>query len=118
MRYLVTETHKYEKQNPIAFRTNEVVQVGETYEGNENWKDWVYCTKKNSQGEGWVPKQLLTYQNEEVAITNESYTAKELSVTKGELVIGYRQINGWIWCQQLVTKKEGWIPLENVCPVL
>ena len=118
MRYVVTETHMYEKKNPITFIENEVVQVGETYEGNENWKNWVYCTKEKSHEEGWVPKQLLTYQNKKIAITNESYTARELPVTKGELVIGYRQINGWVWCQRLVTKEEGWVPLENVYPIL
>jgi hypothetical protein len=44
----------------------------------------------------------------------EDYTAKELNVQEGELLIGSRVLNGWLWCEKTVSTDSGWVPLENL----
>ncbi|MFJ8530323.1 SH3 domain-containing protein [Bacillus sp. NPDC094106] len=44
----------------------------------------------------------------------ERYTAKELNIEVGEILIGLHEWNGWIWCEKLEKEAEGWVPKQNV----
>jgi hypothetical protein len=40
-----------------------------------------------------------------------------LSVKKGDIVKGDKELNGWIWCVKLNDIEEGWLPKENIINV-
>lgn len=42
----------------------------------------------------------------------EDYTARELDVECGDLLRGGRQLNGWVWCEHLSSRRTGWVPLS------
>jgi len=113
MTYIVTEQHETEYQNPIMLKIGEKVIIGEEFSGSgneENWTNWVYCKKIDGSTEGWVPKQIIEYNSE---IIIQDYSAKELSVEKGMIIEGIKELNGWLWSRIKSTDETGWIPLKK-----
>jgi len=41
----------------------------------------------------------------------EDCTAKELNARQGEMLLGSRTLNGWIWCERSGGSESGWISL-------
>lgn len=113
MNYIVIESFKSNYPNPIIVKKDMKVLVGDIYNGEENWENWRYCSTFDNESQGWVPEQLLVTEND-YGILLEDYTAKELSVEKGEIVKGIKELNGWIWCIRLLDKDEGWLPKANL----
>jgi len=114
MDYIVTEKHETEYPNPIILKTGEKVIIGEEFEGYENWTNWIYCKKIDDSNGGWVPKQIIKYDDE---IIIKDYSAKELNVEKGMIIEGIEELNGWLWSKNKSTGEEGWIPMEKIKPL-
>ena len=112
MNYIVIEQHKTEFPNPIMLKAGEKVKIGE--ESTEKWINWVYCKKMDDSNAGWVPKQIINYDNETVL---QDYSAKELNVERGMIVEGIKELNGWLWSKNKSTGEIGWIPMENLKPL-
>lgn len=104
-------------ESPIILKKGEKVVINLTVkETDPEWKNWVWCITGNGVT-GWVPIQLLnvceTLLNEQqVATVSEDYSAYELSVNKGEVVIGLRRLNGWLWRRKENSTEEGWVPIR------
>ena len=113
MNYIVIKKHETEYPNPIELKVGEKIIIGKEHEvtENENWKNWVYCTKVDNSNAGWVPKQIIDYNNETAL---ENYSAKELNVEVGTIVEGIKEMNGWLWSKNQSTNEIGWIPMENL----
>ncbi|MDR0332962.1 MAG: alpha/beta fold hydrolase [Dysgonamonadaceae bacterium] len=107
--YIVTENYVSEFPNPISLTAGEKATIGE--ESSEQWLHWVYCTKNDNSNAGWVPKQIINYADETII---EDYSANEMTVKKGEVVVGLQELNGWLWARNAITGEMGWIPLENL----
>ncbi|NEZ58136.1 SH3 domain-containing protein [Adonisia turfae] len=112
-RYLVTQDHTSEYPEPITFTKGAPLTVGERYEGSEGWKDWFFCSTPGQES-GWVPAQIIEIINGNTARARENYTARELSVQKGDLLLGSRALNGWVWCENPASSESGWVPLSNL----
>lgn len=84
--------------------------IGEKYSGNENW----YLCSTPRQKDDWVPGQVISWISETSGIAKETYTAKELDVNSGDVLLGTKELNGWIWCMSLSNSEEGWVPLRNL----
>ena len=43
-------------------------------------------------------------------------TARELDVDEGDVLIGSRTLNGWLWCHRLsqAPAEAGWVPLAHL----
>lgn len=108
MKYIVVKKHISNYPNPITLRKGEKVIVGKKYVGNENWSNWIYCFKLDKSQEGWVPEQILDDN-----IIKEDYTANELNVDEGEILIGTKELNGWLFCCDKMGN-EGWVPKDNL----
>ncbi|ENH1950003.1 hypothetical protein ABVX03_000549 [Salmonella enterica] len=111
LRFTATDSHTSEYPDPITFTRGTSVIIHEKYEGEEGWDNWYYCTIPGHTG-GWVPGQILarcegTYRG----IAREDYTAQELEVMKGDVVVGLKSLNGWLWCERISDGKTGWVPL-------
>jgi hypothetical protein len=108
MEYIVTEDHKTEFPDPILLKQGEKVII--TEEASEKWPNWILCTKIDGSNKGWVPEQIIKYENKYGTIT-EDYSAKELNIAKGTIVEGLKELNGWLWSKDIKTNEFGWIPL-------
>jgi len=120
MKYKVKENHKTEYPNPIILTEGEKVIVGQTSEEtvgeteyDDNWTNWIFCTKLDHSNEGWVPKQIITIEDD-FGIITEDYSAKELDVDEGTIVEGLRELNGWLLSKIENTNEIGWIPLDKL----
>lgn len=111
--YLVILDHVSEYPEPISFRAGDMLVVGERYEGPEGWNDWYFCEVAGCPG-GWVPGQVLQWTGRSTAVAREDYTARELEVRAGEVVMGSRTLGGWVWCEPAGGGAAGWVPLANL----
>jgi len=106
----VIKNHKSEFHLPL------IAEKGEIVEGQEReteWEGWLWC--RNSSGvHGWVPKTHLESMSEsgQFQFLND-YTARELTVSKGQEVIALNEESGWVWARTTLGE-EGWIPMENL----
>lgn len=112
-KYLVVQDHTSEFPRPITFERGAPLIVGEKYEGPEGWENWILC-ESPGQEPGWVPAQILEIFADNTARALEDYTARELNVREGELLLGSRMLNGWVWCEKSGGSESGWVPLLNL----
>lgn len=112
-RFLVVREHVSEFPDPICFSKGDSLKIREKYVGPEDWNDWYYCVAGN-QKEGWVPEQVIDWQDQASGIALEDYTARELDVAEGDILSGQRVLNGWQWCQKENAAEAGWVPLANL----
>lgn len=111
MKLIAIAAHRSEYLEPIHFSKGTLLNIGEKYQGSENWDNWYFCTVDNGL-EGWVPTQIIEWINKHQGYAIADYTAKELNVDHGDLLLGEQQLNGWIWCSRLSDDQSGWVPLE------
>ncbi|MDJ0624339.1 MAG: SH3 domain-containing protein [Desulfocapsaceae bacterium] len=112
-RYLVIQDYSSEYPNPITFAKGASLVVGKKYEGPEDWNDWFFCSTPG-QDSGWVPAQIIEIINGNIARAREDYTARELNVQKGDLLLGLKTLNGWVWCENPASSESGWVPIVNL----
>lgn len=110
---IVTTDHSSEFPHPITFAAGAPLTVGEEYQGDEGWENWLFCTTPGQEG-GWVPAQVIERLDEHNARAREAYTARELDVREGERLQGGRRLNGWIWCNRQGSVESGWVPQANL----
>ena len=116
MKYQVIKKHKSEFPNPIIITKGDKLIIGEKSDKHEAWNDWYFCETQD-QIKGWVPKQIIKWLSDNEGEVLENYSAQEMDVDEGALLTGTKKLNGWIWCQNLSSKDEGWVPLENLVQV-
>lgn len=80
----------------------------ESYDGPENWENWMFCHEEKYDRKGWVPEQIIMKNITDVGIITKQYTAKELNVSIGERLIGLEELNGWVWCEKQVVRMAGY----------
>lgn len=110
--FIVIKSHTSEYPDPIHFSAGDFLAVGEKYVGNEGWDNWYLCSFNGLSG--WVPKPLIEFTGVNSGVAKENYTASELNVEAQDHVIGFKKINGWIWCKKLSTEEQGWLPELNL----
>ena len=47
----------------------------------------------------------------------QDYSAKELTVATGEMIVYEKEFNGWVWGKNEATKEFGWLPIEILLEV-
>lgn len=111
----VLKTHISSYSEPITFERGAEFSVGKKYEGPEGWENWFWC-HLDGQSPGWVPGEVFEMLDGQRGRAIESYTAKELTVEKGQKVRIEKTLNGWAWCKTESGSEEGWVPLINLGP--
>lgn len=110
--YIVTQAYENSNPAPIELSAGEEVCVGERFQEDEQWPNWIRCVSKRTGKSGWTPVQILQIDGE-IGIATADYTAKELTVAVGDAVCGHGELNGWIWCVRKSDGQSGWVP--QVC---
>ena len=116
MKLIAITAHRSEYLEPIYFSKGTLLNIGEKYQGSENWDNWYFC-KVDDGLEGWVPAQIIEWIDKHQGYAKADYTAKELNVDQGDLLFGTEQLNGWIWCKRTADEQFGWVPLEVVTQI-
>ena len=102
--------------DPIILEEGDQVVLKEKSEELSQWENWICCISQRTGKEGWVPAQILEINIDRgVSLTN--YSANELTVELDELLIAYKELNGWIWASRLDATMCGWVPLENLIEI-
>jgi hypothetical protein len=111
--YMAIDPHRSEYPEPASFSKGTSIIIGRKYQGPENWDDWYFCVAPDltDQPGGWVPGQIIERTDENVGKVLEDYTARELDVNKGDMLIGSRIVNGWLWCTRPSDGESGWAPI-------
>lgn len=113
MNYIVTKPHRSKYPNPIRLNKGDPLVIGEKDQGPEGWDGWFFCTTPGQAG-GWVPQQVIERLADGTGRALEDYTARELDVDIGDILIGTRILNGWVWCEHASREEAGWVPLRNL----
>src|SRR5215510_4347222 len=104
MKYIIVESYETEFANPISVIKNEKVII--EIEHDDEFPNWFYCKKLDRSNGGWIPEKILKKENGYGIIT-EDYSAKELNVKKGYIIKGFKELNGWVWCECENTNEIG-----------
>lgn len=120
--YIVVEKWIASYENPITLKNGDRVCIDlSVKEPDSEWANWVWCTSATYKT-GWVPIQILKVlesnsDNLQTAIVTEDYSAHELTINKGDIVVGNTTINGWLWCRKANAAQYGWVPIRNIKPI-
>jgi len=109
--YLVKEDYKSPYPGPILFERKEIVEVGDSYKGDPDWVDWVWCIGKNNNL-AWVPKQYIHFRRGQWVLKRD-YNAMELSIDIGDYVDIYEIVNGFGMAEK-PDGKRGWVPMKHL----
>ena len=106
----VDATRDYQAQyaDPIDVPAGALVRVERADEENSAW--W-WCVAADGRA-GWVPAVLLDPPPaaQGHARVRETYTARELSVTRGDSLTIVREHAGWAFVRNRA-EAEGWVPI-------
>lgn len=118
-RYAVSKKWEQSYPDPIVLRKEDRVIIDFSVENTTpGWDNWLWCISADGLT-GWVPAQILTVINtitddKKEAVVSADYSAIELTVEKGEILIGTTVLNGWVWCRHQNRAVEGWVPSDNL----
>jgi Variant SH3 domain len=107
----VITDHLSSASEPLVLAKGDIVRIGREFKEDPEWRDWIACTDQNGST-GWVPKQYLDISGNQGTALHD-YSAAELNVTSGDVVIIHRMANGWAWSEK-TTGERGWIPIRNI----
>jgi hypothetical protein len=110
-KYFVIKEYLSPYPDPIHFKKGVIVDVGETYKGDPDWADWVWCTGKNKSS-AWVPKQYIHYDSGQWVLKTE-FNAMEISVDVGDCLDVYEIVNGFGMAEK-PDGKRGWVPMKHL----
>lgn len=116
VKYIVIKPHISEYPDPLSFKKGTPLIVGEKSDGIEKWDSWYFCSTSEHTG-GWVPQQIIAHLDEKNGVALEDYSATELNVDIGDVLLGAHVLNGWVWCLHPRDNLAGWVPLEHLQPI-
>ncbi len=101
--------------DPISVNAGETITVSEKvdyWNGNPAWV-WVWCTDRRGKS-GWVPRNCIDFAADgTTGVALYNYTARELSVTIGEVLTIEGEESGWLWTTNQ-QGRSGWVPRDHV----
>lgn len=95
--------------DPIVGKEGDVFLLGGRYDAN--YPEFFWATAADDRC-GWVPKAFLR-QNGDFGRLLRDYTARELTVDRGEMVEIIEEVGGWFWAATN-DRHQGWIPSRSV----
>lgn len=114
MKYIVIKAHRSEYPDPLGFEKRDPLTIGEKYAGPEGREGRHFCATPSHTG-GGIPRRIIEPPGGgTTGRALEDYTSRELHVDKGDVSLGERILNGWVWCRRPDTTEAGWVPLDRL----
>ncbi len=111
-RFVAAADYEVSYPHPVEFSVGDRVRIGRE---DSTWPGWVW-TRTGDGNEGWAPLPRLDPAGDGTAVAREAYTARELSMRRGDRLVSLRVHSGWLWCRNQ-HGEEGWVPAFNLKPV-
>ncbi|PGL33556.1 hypothetical protein CN941_01755 [Bacillus cereus] len=96
MKNIAIKLHASDYPDPIRLEKGDLVSVSEKHKGPKKLDNWVRCSEEKYNRKGWVPEQIISKCTDEIGVIIKRYTAKELQLSSGEILIGLAELNGCI----------------------
>jgi hypothetical protein len=109
MKYRVIKDYESPYPHPLIFQKGEMVKIGEEFNDDPDWKDWVWCEGSNNIN-AWAPKQYLEMCEGQGTFIRD-YNAMELSLTTGEVLEMDEIVNGFGMAEK-PDGTRGWAPMN------
>lgn len=109
VRARILKTYQTQYPDPIELTTGEVVFLGMK---DPDFPGWIWATSAASGKSGWVPEQFLAMDGSEARSLRE-YSARELTVSEGDLVTVLDELLGWAWVESEAGAR-GWVPQTHL----
>lgn len=108
--YRVDESWHPADRKPLVLSAGDRVTVGHR---DAEWTSYEWCVAADGTG-GWVPHDYLHIEENGDATIVVDYSAAELRVEAGDVVMGYQSTGGWTWCVG-ADGSAGWVPNRVLC---
>jgi hypothetical protein len=99
--------------HPLEVALGDKVKLGRR---DLTWAEWIWVTREGEKVGSWMHESMLTSTQGDEAEVREAYSAREISLRKGDQVRSLRELGGWHWCEK-ADGTLGWVPdyvLERV----
>ena len=106
---LVGISYDTQYPDPLTMKTGDKLRI--VRRNDDEWPGWVFCETQNGK-KVWVPETIINI-NDDSAVAQQNYDAKEVSVMEGEIVRIEKVESGWAWVTNM-TNETGWVPLKNL----
>ena len=103
--FVVIKDYQTSYPDSILFKEAELVIIGETFQDDPDWVDWIWC-EGESENRAWVPKQYIQLTSGEWRLTRD-FDARELNVVPGEILKVYEIVNGFGFLRKSVAQRVG-----------
>ena len=100
----VVTPYRPSNPDPISVRAGDVLIVGKE---DIEYPGWVWCEGPDGR-RGWVPTDCVDNSR-----ALYDYTAVELLVSEGELLLLIEEKNAWAFCTN-EEGEQGWLPVANL----
>lgn len=107
----VVRDYRSQYANPIRFTAGDVVTLGAR---DTEWPAFVWATTADGNA-GWAPIEWLKPLSDSRAEALHDYSAQELDVVAGDVVVLHSELGGWWWCARN-DGQCGWVPDGNLQP--
>lgn len=111
-RFLAAADFEVSYPHPIHFAAGDRVLAGRE---DPTWPGWIWA-RTSDGNEGWAPLPCLEIGADGTAVARKAYTARELSMRRGDQLLSLREHSGWLWCRNQ-HGEEGWVPAFNLKPL-
>ena len=95
--------------DPISVRRGETVALGKR---DTDYPGWIWATSTVNGKSGWVPEHFLQIEGERASCLRD-YSAKELSVSEGDIVTIREELLGWALVEA-EAGGVGWVPQSHL----
>jgi hypothetical protein len=95
--------------DPIEVRTGDIVILGMK---DSEFPGWIWATSTVSEKSGWIPEEFLTTDDDR-GTARRDYSAKELSVSEGQMVDVVEELLGWALVE-VEPGRRGWVPIGHL----
>lgn len=114
MNVIAIAPHISHYPDPIQLPKGAPVQINMTYSGGDKQDSWMFCEDKQTGREGWIHHSFLKISQPGCVLMRADYTALELDVKPGEMLLLFQVVGGWGWCMRQKDGVAGWVPQECI----
>jgi hypothetical protein len=91
--------------DPVELAAGDQVTLGKQ---DSEYPGWIWGTSMPSGKSGWIPETYLAI-DDDIGVARRGYTAREIAVEEGEIVLVLEELLGWCWVLR-ADGHQGWMP--------